>query len=127
MSFSVQLSTSNADETKLFFLLGDTPTTFNEDDDRYQAFFQNRYISLAVYLRKKLPHVSAETMKFLNDGVFLQEDEEERAEVDEKQAAYEQDLVKEIEEASHLFQRRRKEVLADLWNEEPQVEQDQDA
>jgi len=116
------LFTSNADEEKLFFLLQDSSTTFTEDDDRFRDFFEKRYISLRVGIRKKLLHVVTGTMQWLSDEVFLREDDEEQAEIDEEQQAYEEDLANQIEEASRAHQHKRKEAVAILRNEEPQDE-----
>jgi len=43
--------------------------------------------------------------------VFEQEDDTEKAEMDEEQYAFEEQLGRDIEEATQLFRRRREEVL----------------
>lgn len=72
-------------------------------------FFKNRYVSLDVRLQKRLPLIWKATMKWLNDEVFLQVDDEELAEIDQQQRAFEKSLFLEIEEVrdSHYGEARR--------------------
>jgi len=111
--FSGKLAVMSTDETKLFFLLGDS-TTFSEDNEQFRTFFENRYTSLDVQLRVKLPHVLKETMTWLNNEVFVPEDDEEGAAMDERQYAFEDELDREIDEANDIFRCRRQEVIDEL-------------
>lgn len=115
---SKQLAILNTDRTKLFFLLDDS-TTFSEDNERFRTFFENRYLSLTVHLRKKLPGVLRETMTWLNNEVFVSQDNEEEAKLDERQCAFEDALEKEINEASEIFRREREDVVAELRHPRP--------
>jgi hypothetical protein len=112
------MATLNTDNsTKLYFLLGKSSTSFSEDNDRFRDFFENRYISLADGLQKKIPHILRETMEWLTGEVFVQQDDAEREEVDAEQYAFEEELGREIEEASEESRRRQMEVLADFRRE----------
>jgi hypothetical protein len=81
----------------LFFLLSEPRKSFCEGDERFLDFFKNRYVSLEVRLRKRLPHVWNATMEWLNDDVFVHIDDEELAEIDREQRQFEKDLLAEIE------------------------------
>ena len=56
-------------------------------------------------------------MRWLNDEVFVQQGGAEKAEVDEEQDAFENDLGKEIEGASKVFRRRREQAVEDIRRE----------
>ena len=113
-------TTSNADGKKLYFLLGESPSTFSEDDDRFRTFFENRSLSLTVQLRQEVPHILRETVQWWNDEVFAQDDDEERAEVDKEQEAFEENLRKGIAKTGSEFRRRNKSALQELQGEAPQ-------
>jgi hypothetical protein len=101
--------TVNADKMKLYFLLNDPKKQFSGDDERFLEFFRNRYVSLDVQLRKKLPLVWNETMEWLRDEVFLQQDDGEVAKMDQGQQAFEDGLFAEIAQVSerHYAEARR--------------------
>ena len=113
----------NTDRTKLYFLLDEVPTTFNEDDDRFRNFFENRYISLAVKLRKELPEILKETMQWLNNEVFDQQANGDKAIHDEEQDAFEEDLDHEIAMASKESKHRRMEAIEMLQDQEIQLDE----
>jgi len=108
------LAVLNTDRTKLFFLLDKSSTTFSEEDDRFRNFFENRYVSLAVQLHEDLPQVLRETMKWLTCEVFEQQDDAEKAEMDEEQCEFEEELGKDIKEASEILRRRREAAVEEF-------------
>ena len=113
------LANSNTDETKLYFLLDTSTTTFSEDADQFRNFFENRYVSLTNgRLSNDLPQILRQTMRWLNNGVFVQEGDAERAEIDEEQDAFEEEFERGIEEASSVFRSRRMQAIEELRREE---------
>jgi len=108
------LATLNTDRTKLFFLLDKSSTTFSEEDDWFWNFFENRYVSLAVQLYEDLPQVLRETMKWLTYEVFEQQDDAEKAEMDKEQCEFEEELGKDIKEASEILRCRWAAVVEEF-------------
>jgi hypothetical protein len=107
-------TTLNTDgPTKLYFLLGKS-TMFSEDDDQFRDFFENRYISLAEHLPKSLPQTFRVTMEWLNNEVFVQQDDEQREVVDSEQYAFEAELDEDIQEAKKAYRHRREQAIAEM-------------
>jgi hypothetical protein len=73
----------------LYFLLSDSPTSLNEDDDRFRLFFDKRYATLARGV--DTPIVIKETKRWLTEQVFVKRDEEMQ-EIDEEQQVFEEEL-----------------------------------
>jgi CHAD domain-containing protein len=96
---------------KLFFLLSESPTSFNEDDDKFRTFFESRYNSFDM-LRKKTPRVFRETMEWLNSEVFIQCNNEGEEGIDEEQCAFEEELHHAIVEASGVIERQRRVAIS---------------
>lgn len=88
---------------KLYFLLCEPTKSFCEGDPTFMSFFKSRYVSLDVQLRQKLPRVYMHTLGWLKDEVFLQEDDDEIAQIDEEQREFEGGFLKEVEEARNNF------------------------
>lgn len=117
-----QLPMLNANGTKLYFLLlGNSPKSFSEDDEKFRRFYDYRYLSL-IDLNCGSPHIMMETAQWWNDEVFVQEEDEEEAEVDKEQEAYEAKLARKIARAGKEQRQRREEVLQDLREEALQGE-----
>jgi hypothetical protein len=102
---------------KLYFLLSDSPTSLNEDDEVFRTFFDRRYNSLANGF-EGTPAIMRDTKKWLNDEVFVQHDGGERTqEIDEEQRQFEEELARDILEARN-GDRHRRRLAARLMNGE---------
>ena len=80
-------------------MLVKSPMSLNEDDEKFQNFFYQRYASLAVKLRGNTPNILRETMKWLNDEVFVQPDNKKEEWIDGEQCAFEELFDKALLEA----------------------------
>lgn len=105
-------------------MLSESPTSLNEDDDVFRNFFNRRYLTL-LQLQKDTPGISRETMKWLNDEVFVQLNDEKKTEVDEKQRAFEEDLQQLFLEAKNA-RLRRDAIARRLIQNTPNHESDED-
>ena len=58
-------------------------------------------------MKIELHSIVNETMRWLNDEVFVQQDNAEETEFDKEQAAFEASMAKDIQEAHNELNRRR--------------------
>ena len=80
--------------------------TFSEDDDRFRTFFETRYLSLTVHMKVELRSIVNETMRWLDDEVFVQQENAEKTEFDKEQAVFEASMAKDIREARNVLNSR---------------------
>jgi hypothetical protein len=113
---------------KLYFLLQvEPPTTFSADDEHFQDFYQNRYLSLVIRLKMDVPVVLTQTMQWLTDKVLTPENNEVRTEVNKEQRAFEDELAAEIAEAGRASRARRQQasrIVKGIPDEDEEGEQD---
>ena len=103
---AIDLSKILTHQTKLFFLLTDSPTSFSEEDIRFRTFFESCYTSFNK-IHINTPAIFRETMKWLNTEVFVQSDDKGKA-IDEEQLAFEDELDQEIVKASKAVRHLRR-------------------
>lgn len=66
---------------------------------------------MANGLRRDIPTVFRETVRWLTDEVFVQQDDEEKADMDEEQYMFEEDFSESLRMARDEFRRQRKEAV----------------
>lgn len=92
---------------QLFFLLSESPTQFNEDNDRFRDFFDQRYTKLMKLKNTKdCCGVYSRTMGWLDSEVFSQEDDAEIGRVDAEQRQCDEEFDRDFDEFCEERRRR---------------------
>ena len=65
-------------------------------------------------LQQNIPTVLKDTVRWLTEEVFVQQDDEEKADMDEEQYAFEEDFSESLKMAKDELRRKRKEAIEEF-------------